>query len=350
MTLSALFLIAIFQSASADQFKIFVTGDGRAEYPDPTDPAHLSPRPEDQKGINQCTIKDIADEIVKVRPDVVLWTGDIVNVNYRAGSEASAKSKFFKDGIDAWFEAMAPVYQKQIKVLATRGNHEVVWYDQNYNPHPIDNAEKIWKDAFSETRVLPEETVFDPKHLSFCYARGPVLLIGLDQYEDEYDEHDVNQQWLEEVLSRNKTEWKKRFIFAFGHEAAFATSTRHPASDTLAALPDERDKMLKALNDAGTKVYLCGHDHFYDRMRVRWAKGGYKMWQIVAGTAGAPFYAKADYPAEKDWRLERQRHFDFVYGYVLITVEGTKATLEFKGRNLCGYATMDSFDYTVNAP
>src|ERR1700757_3445538 len=72
LTLSALFLIAIFQSASAGPFKIFVTGDGRADYPDPTDPAHLSPRLEDQKGINQCTIKDIADEIVKVHPDIVL--------------------------------------------------------------------------------------------------------------------------------------------------------------------------------------------------------------------------------------------------------------------------------------
>ena len=349
MTLSALFLIAIFQSASAGPFKIFVTGDGRADYPDPTDPAHLSPRPEDQKGINQCTMKDIADEIVKVHPDIVLWTGDIVNVNYKIGSD-SEKSKFFKDGIDAWFEAMAPVYQKQIKVLATRGNHEVVWYDQNYNPYPIKDAEKIWKDAFSGSHAFPKQTVFDDKQLSFYYCQGPVLLIGLDEYEKTYDEHQVNRQWLEGVLNDNQTKWKERFIFAFGHEAAFATSTRHPAKDTLAAHSEERDKMCEALSNAGAQVYLCGHDHFYDQMLVTWTKGPCTMRQVVAGTAGAPFYPKTDYPPENDWTLKRERHFDFVYGYVLITVEGTKATIEFKGRNLCGYATMDSFDYTVNAP
>jgi hypothetical protein len=346
-SLCAIFATALCLRVQAEPFKIFVAGDGRADYPDASDPAHaLSPRPEDRNGINECTIVDISAAVVKEKPDLFLWTGDIVNVNYMTGSGPIEKSKFFKDGLDAWFKAMEPVYQNHIKVLPTRGNHEVVWYDEKHNPHPLDDAEKIWKNAFSGGHALPQETVFDNNQLSFYYVQGPVLLIGLDQYEKDYDDHHVSQQWLNDVLNKNK----KPFIFAFGHEAAFATSTNHPASDTLAAHREERDKMCKALGDAGAQLYLCGHDHFYDRMLATWSKGDCKIRQVAAGTAGAPFYFKTDYPCENDWTLKQERHFDSVYGYVLISLDGNTATIEFKGRNLCGYETRDSFSYTVNAP
>lgn len=343
----AICLIVLCQLAHANPFKIVVAGDGRADYPESPDSEQLSPRPEDKNGINYCAVKDISEATTKEKPNVFVWTGDIVNVNYKTGSEPTERLKFFRNGLDTWFEAMKPVYDQHIAVLATRGNHEVVWYDQNHNTHELDGAEDVWKAAFSGQHALPPETVFDEKHLSFYYAQGPVLLIGLDPYEKNYDDHHVNLQWLTEVLNKNKTEWKKPFIFSFGHEAAFATSTSHPASDTLAAHRQERDKMCKALSDAGAQVYLCGHDHFYDRMLATWANGSCTMRQIAAGTAGAPFYAKTDYPCENDWALKRERHFDFVYGYVLITLDGNTATIEFKGRTLCDYETRDFFTYSV---
>lgn len=343
----AIFVIAFCQSAEAKPIKIFVAGDGRADYPDPSDPNHqLSPRPEDKNGINECTMKDIAAAAEKEQPDVFLWTGDIANVNYLVGPDPSDKSKFFKSGLNAWFEAMKPVYDANIKVLATRGNHEVIWYDDRKHPQPISDAEKIWKQAFSGQHAPPPETRFDEKGLSFYYLQGSVLLIGLDDYENDYDDHRVNQKWLDTVLQQNKAP----FVFAFGHEAMFATSTSHPVADTLAAHQDERDKLVKALTDAHAQVYLCGHDHFYDRMLATWSKESCMLRQIAAGTAGAPFYSKSDYPCENDWTLQREKHFDALYGYVLITVDGNTATVEFKGRNLCDYQTRDSFRYTVNPP
>ena len=199
----AICLIVLCQLAHANPFKIVVAGDSRADYPESPDSGQLSPRPEDKNGINYCAVKDISEAATKEKPDVFVWTGDIVNVNYKTGSEPTERLKFFRKGLDTWFEAMKPVYDQHIAVLATRGNHEVVWYDQNHNTHELDGAEDIWKAAFSGQHTLPPETVFDEKHLSFYYAQGPVLLIGLDQYEKNYADHQVNQQWLEEVLSKN---------------------------------------------------------------------------------------------------------------------------------------------------
>jgi len=105
----------------------------------------------------------------------------------------------------------------------------------------------------------------------------------------------------------------------------------------------------RALSDAGARVYFCGHDHFYDRTKVADTGGGYEMEQITAGTAGAPFYSQGKVPEEKDWKLERQRHLDSMYGYILVKVEGKTATVEFKGRTLASgeYETKDCFTYTV---
>jgi hypothetical protein len=76
-----------------------------------------------------------------------------------------------------------------------------------------------------------------------------------------------------------------------------------------------------------------------------------QMYQITAGTAGAPFTLHVDYPKDKDWDLYQVKHIDFVYGYVLSRIDGNTATIEFKGRNLDGkYETRDSFTVTGSTP
>jgi hypothetical protein len=248
---------------------------------------------------------------------------------------------------------MRPLYHNGVKVLPTRGNHEVVWYDRNFKEHEIVGGPKIWTKVFAGQHAV-RANGFDPKHLSFYYVHGPVLLIGLDQYENSYEDnegthedHAVNQEWLNEVLEKNK----KPFIFAYGHEPAFATGGRHSSEETLAANVGKRNDMWKKLSDAGAQVYLCGHDHFYDRMKVTATNGGYEMQQITAGTAGAPFYFQYKHPDDQGWKLEPQRHLDSMYGYILIRVEGKTATIEFKGRTLASghYETKDCFSYTVGS-
>lgn len=354
ISLFAVLLLGSLSALYSQSLRIVVAGDGRAEFPDRDNPCHSSGlssvRPEDRNGLNKVIIREIRAAAQREHAQILLWTGDIVNVNDTAGPNSDDKTKFLENGLNEWCNIMRPLYQRGVKVLPTRGNHEVIWYNQDFNPNEISDAARIWTEVFSGPNRL-RATGFDQRHLSFYYATGSVLLIGLDQYERTYNDHSVNQDWLNQVLEKNR----KPFIFAFGHEPAFATGGRHGPGECLAANFKSRDEMWKALSDAGAQVYLCGHDHFYDRMKIAATAGGYEMQQFTAGTAGAPFYSQGkvpDVPDDQGWKLEHQRHLDSMYGYILIKVEGNTATIQFKGRTLASgqYETKDCFSYTVGSP
>jgi hypothetical protein len=104
---------------------------------------------------------------------------------------------------------------------------------------------------------------------------------------------------------------------------------------TLAADASARNLFWQSLVKAKA-LYFCGHDHFYDRMSVvrRTSPPGPEMFQITAGTAGAPFHTGAEYAGSDLWKLQRAAHFENVYGYMLIEVDGDKATIAFKVRGL----------------
>ena len=107
---------------------------------------------------------------------------------------------------------------------------------------------------------------------------------------------------------------------------------RHNDDDTLAADASARNFFWQSLINAKA-LYFCAHDHFYDRMSVvrRTSPSGPEVFQITAGTAGAPFYTGAQYAGSVLWKQQRAAHFENVYGYMLVEVDGGKATITFKG-------------------
>lgn len=312
--------------------RIIVAGDGRAQYP------WKGQRAEDADGINKTISREIERAVINEKAQVLLWTGDLSNVNSRDDG-------IFKKQLLAWREIMDPLYQRGVIVLPTRGNHEFLRdvQGESFGLEPIPDASRIWNEVFAGRYGLPSNGPDREKNLTFYYVYGSALLIGLDQYETKKDTVDAG--WLASVLNANP----KPFIFAFGHEQAFA-SGGHPANETLAANTDKRNQMWETLIKAGSRVYFCGHDHFYDHMSVvrNSADPGPEMHQLVAGTAGAPFYPQANYPQDNDWQRTNVRHIDNTYGYILIVIDGNTATITFKGRTAPGnYSAMDSFSYTV---
>lgn len=340
--LVSIVLFALCIQGYAQQFRIVVAGDGRAQYP------WRDKRPEeDVGGLNVAINREICRAVLNERPQIMLWTGDIVNVNETAGKEDDQKTCALKCGLKMWREIINPLLENHIKVLPVRGNHEVHWHEQrNTKPIYITSASAAWKEVLSD--LVPDNGPENEKGLSFWYAEGPVLCIGLDQYENR--RHSINTQWLHDVLAKNTAELKKPFIFAFGHEPAFATGGHHGQDETLAADPPKRNEMLQSLWDAGARVYFCGHDHFYDHLKaVRpMPSGSIEIHQVTAGTAGAPNYAhERPCPVDQGWMLEQRELCDLIYGYVLISIEGNQATVEFKGRESNGeYQVKDSFSYT----
>ena len=303
----------------AEPLRIVVAGDGRAEYP------WRTPRPCDQDGINVTVVNAIGRAVANEHASVLLWTGDIANINDREDDTLGKR-------LENWRSMMKQTCGKEVKIWPVRGNHEVYRYPDktNYDGELIPDSAAVWKKIFPD---LPQNDPTSDDGLSFYSIVDSTLIIGLDEYggataDPLQRKHLVNQKWLDQVLSQNQ----KPFTFVYGHEAAFMAG-RHTDDDTLAANATARNSFLQSLLNA-KGLYLCGHDHFYDRMSVvrNSSPSGPKFFQITAGTAGAPFYSAGPYAGSGLWKLERVAHFDNVYGYILIEVDGDKsATITFKG-------------------
>lgn len=313
---SLLCALAVPISTEAQSWKFVVAGDGRS------DPRNA--RAEDKNGINVKITTEVAHAVLQEKAKFLLWTGDLA-----LGSKEPA---VFETQLRTWRSIMQPLYSAKIPVLAVRGNHEMT----------CGESEKIWNRVFSGPYSMPRNGPFDQRNLSFYFGKGPVLAIGLDQYK--LGKEMVDQDWLDSILAK----YKKPFIFAFGHEQAFMDGTH---KDTLDANPDRRDAFWESLIKAGSRVYFAGHDHLYDHMIVHrlGSDPGPEMHQMVAGTAGAPFYDQGDYAGNNaNWVLKRVKHIDRTYGYIVVEVDGNRCTVTFKGRTAAGkYVPMDSFTITA---
>ena len=257
--------------AKCENLRIVVAGDGRADY---------LPRAQDHDGINTVINREIAEAVLREKATLLLWTGDLVNVTDNSCTT-------LRYDLLAWRNIMQPLYNQGVKVLPTRGNHEM----------SCPESAAAWNEVFSGRYALPTNGPATETNLTFYYTTDSVLIVGVDQYSHGREE--VNQSWLDQVLKQNH----KPFIFVYGHEPAFMDG--HHA-DTLDSHPVLRDAMWKSLIQAGARVYFCGHDHFYDHMRVvrAGADPGPELHQFTAGTAGAPFYPSGEYAGRNsDWEL-----------------------------------------------
>lgn len=115
-----------------EPLRIVVASDGRADYP------WNPPRSCDNEGINETVTKAISNAVLNENAAILLWTGDIVNVN-------DAKEGTLKKGLEKWRGIMEPLYSKNVKVWPVRGNHEVYRYphERDYEGEPIPQAAAV---------------------------------------------------------------------------------------------------------------------------------------------------------------------------------------------------------------
>lgn len=304
-------------SASAEKWSFIVAGDGRSD-------GLSGKRADDQNGVNMTITGEMAQAVLQEKAKFLAWTGDLAYGN--------KDPEVFEKQLLQWRTVMQPVYDQHIPILPVRGNHEMSAGTE---------SARIWNKVFAGEYLLPQNGPATEKNLTYFYERGDVLLIGLDQYAAERET--VNQAWLDGVLKSHK----KRFVFAYGHEHALSTGAH---KDTLETHPDNRDAFLTSLIGAGSRAYFCGHDHFYDHMAITKAgtDPGPELHQFVAGTAGAPFYKAGPYSGVYTvWQPRQVKHIESTYGYLLVEIDGKKATITFKARVAPGkYEPMDSWSYT----
>jgi len=279
-------------------------------------------------GINDQIVHELTGEILRANVDFVIIAGDLVN-GVRAGAS------HFETQLWNWVAALKPIYDARIPVYVCRGNHELgdMWDAEPGDPPPLDNYAKRWLNVFGSgsypQQKLPDNGPSDERYMSYSVAHKNALIVALDQYAgiEHQLAHTVNQSWLDAQLTANA----RPHVFVFGHEPAF----RALHADCLDSDPRQRDAFWHSLRAAGARMYLCGHDHFYDHARIDDGDGkaDNDLHQYIVGTGGASFYYwTPPYDGNNgDFYVAQVYHAES-YGYVLVEIDDLKVTTTWMER------------------
>lgn len=291
-------IITLTFAAQADPWSFAVAGDDR------TDPAN-SPDP---TGINTAVFTNLLHVISARKPRFMLFTGDLVVGNNRG---VAAKVEAQLKNWQAIVHATAP----DLLILPVRGNHETKG----------DADGKIWLKLF-KPGLDAAGVNYLPGEEGFSYTYSPpdhpeAEVIALDQFLPHHV-HRVNLTQLDNAL-KSARDHKTAHVFVFAHEMAF-TCGSHGDDENMGASPRQRDQFVNLLAGYGCDYFLAGHDHAYDWMVIQHPEwpAGRVLNQIVAGTAGAPFYDDNGYWGDHHgYNLARKEHAQDTHGYVWVTVD-----------------------------
>lgn len=289
------------QKAAAAPWRFIVTGDSRGTwYGEPFNPVILP---------------ELAEEIVRVNPAFVVLTGDLV---YQGALAA----------FQSWRDAFGEVYDAGIGVFPVLGNHDA-------------SDVPGFKSVFGSD--LPDNGPAGAADRTFFIAHENVLVLALDQYVGPAA---IDQTWINSVLATNT----RPHIFAMGHMPAFKVAHY----DCLDADTTQRDAFWNSLKAAGGRGYFAGHDHFYDHLRVDDGDGNAAndLHQWIVGTGGAPLYGNGEYDGDNSVWTPVRVHHENNYGYVLVEIDGPRATLTWYQRTAPGVyeATEDAWSYVATRP
>lgn len=259
----------------------------------------------------------IAEMVTSMKADgvnLVLVPGDIVE------GGAGANTAELRTQLAAWKAHMAPLYAAGIGVYPIRGNHEA---------DVKGDTLAVWNEAFSGAYALPSNGPSGETNLTYSFTHKNALFLGLDEYVSI---HRVNQPWVDQQLAARGN---RPHVFAFGHEPAFKAFH----TDCLDDYPAERDAFWNSLKGAGAKLYLSGHDHFFDAARIDDGDGNASddLMQVVVGGGGGTLFDRYAYVGANSTFTPTNLAHDMANGYLLVEVSGDSdsdlgVTLSFKRR------------------
>jgi len=265
-----------------------------------------------KSGINNTIMDRLASEVINESCELVLVPGDMINGWWANGSTS------YKNQFSNWNRIIQQVRNKSIKVYTVRGNHEdgqsVYPPKPPYSTDPDPALKAAYIEAFRNDN--PDNGPENETFLSYSFTHKNAFFVGLDEYVNP---HLVNQTWLDAQFKQND----KPFVFVFGHEPAYAIN--HP--DCLAYYTTQRWNFWNSIGNAGGKIYFCGHDHLYDLAHI-FDSSGNKIYQVVVGSGGAPH--KNWTPPYYDGSVIGDFHNNIDAGYILVTVDGDVALVEWK--------------------
>jgi fibronectin type 3 domain-containing protein len=273
-----LMTVLSFSSVQAGPWKFVAVGDTRNTVASPP--------------INDVIVRELANQIVAQQAEFVLVPGDLAY----SGSLAN---------FQAWTNLMSPVYEAGIGVYPVMGNHDtsdVAAYLQVFGAD------------------LPDNGPAGEVKRTYAFGCDNALIVGLDNYVNLGR---VNQTWLDDLLGANTM----LHVFAFGHMPAFKANH----ADCLDDYSNERDAFWTSLKNARCRAYFCGHDHFYDHMRVGDGDSNLNndVHQFIVGCGGAPFHTTYAYDGNNTTWAPSNVYHEVEYGYTVVLVDGPIVTMTF---------------------
>ena len=283
---------------------------------------------------------EIAAAVVNDDAKLLIVAGDLTE------SGADCSDITFVSQLTTWRSEMAPLAAAGILVYVIRGNHE--------NDVPT-NGLFTFTNFFSGAFAMPDNGPAGEMDLTYSTTQtySNAFFAGLDDY---INIHQVNQPWLNQQLAGNRLP----HVFVYGHEPAFKAFH----TDCLGSEPTARNTFWESLTAAGSKVYLCGHDHFFNVARIDDGDGNptNDLYQFIVGTGGSTNWAEqrynyngtnAPYTPVNLWNITN------TWGYLLVEISGPGTndlgvTMTWKQRtydtNTATYlyvATTNVFSYTA---
>ena len=249
---------------------------------------------------NPAVLPEIVQAAIADEARLVLVSGDIAN----GGTGVTAAQ--LEAQLINWRDAVQPLYDHGIGVYALRGNRET----------DVVGFRDAWNAVFRDAYALPGNGPAGESNLTYAVAYSNALFIGLDEFATN-QVHMVNQAWLDGQLADRRPP----HVFVFGHEPAFRTSQ----STCLGLHPDERNTFWSRLANAGVRLYLCGHDHYFNLARIDDgdADAANDVYQCVAGTSGASPMSSYNYNGTNaPYAPVNVFHEGGQYGYVLVEIGG----------------------------
>ena len=236
--------------------------------------------------------------------------------------------------LQRWLDKMQPLYDACIGVYPIRGNHDS--YDN-------DIPKSDWDSVFSGVYALPNNGPSGEENVTYSFTHKNAFVVGLDQYVKPYRN---NIDWLEEQFALND----QPHVFVFGHTSAFIIY--HP--DTIALFAEQRDILVNNILAENGRVYFCGHDHFYDHIRLDNGDGdpNNDLHQFILNSDSKTYEDGQYYGDTGIWKPVRLGHQKCA-GYMLVDVNDLDVTLTWKYRTNefpwqdGFYEAGDSFRYTA---
>ncbi len=298
-----LFLVGGTTIRAGDTTRFIVTGDSRGS----------------SSGINSTILSEMVQATISEHAEFILFVGDLV---YGSSDSSRLQSELMQ-----WRSVMQPLYDAGIGVFPVRGNHDA-------------GNRNVWDIVFSGQYALPNNGPAGEENVTFSYTTKNILIVGVDEYMNT---NRVNQSWIDSLFAGNSLP----HVFVLGHAPAF--KVRH--TDCLDDYPGNRNTFWHSLANEQVKLYFCGHDHFYDHMRLDDgdADTTNDVHQIIVGAAGAPLRSDGSYNGNNgDWTPQRVHH-EASYGYILVEVNDWEVTLTWKHRVSPGVYEPggDTLSYTI---